>query len=128
MRENCETFPRADDPYGDQKRYQYTLTPDGEVAMKVFSESEDNEKVDQMMEFAEQMDRFAQAHDYQNLSVAAKIYLIIKDRQSTTVDELKAEALSLGWKLSDDNLIESSLEFLKLMELVETKSSTPVAT
>jgi uncharacterized protein YwgA len=117
VKEECETFPRADDPFGDQRRYHYSLTLDGEAAMQVFAEPEDGAKAQQMVELVRKMDQCAQAHDYRNLSVAAKIYFIVRSKGRASVEELKKEALSLRWKLPDD-LIRSSIAFLKSMGLV----------
>ncbi len=123
--EECETFPRETGTFGDQKRYQYSLTDDGKAAKQVFAEPGDEEKVAKMIDLIKKMDQHPLAHDYQNLSVAAKIFLIIKNKEQASVEELDKEALSLGWKLPE-KFIDSSIDFLKCMGLVETNPAAPM--
>lgn len=123
VREKVETFPDVQDPYGDQKRYSYELSPDGQEALKVFDEREGATTAAIIGEHVKLMEEHSQAHDYRNLSIAAKIHHIVKSKGKVTIPELEKEARALKWQLRP-NLVKSSLDFLEEMGLVKRETSS----
>jgi uncharacterized protein YwgA len=101
--------------FGELRRYDYRLTPDGQALVARLKEKrpEQSEKVVHAVRRVREVDV-----DYLELSIAAKTYFILRRQQKPmTVAELRGEANKLAWSLQPDS-IERALEVLRRLDLV----------
>lgn len=122
LRETVEYFEDVEDAYGDLRRYTYALSEDSDEAIGTLAEAADSKQSALIEEKAREINALAQANDYRDLSIAAKIHHIVGLRGKVTVGELAKEALQLGWSLpeSDQGMNEKAVNFLKELGLVTT--------
>lgn len=57
------------------------------------------------------------SHDFNKLSIAAKVHYIVNWREKSTVEEVRQVAKEYGWDVSEED-IESVLSFLMELGLV----------
>lgn len=101
----------------EAKRYTYTLTEIGtEIAKNLEKKHFDTaEKIKDQLYSMEKLDGI---YNYNNLSIAAKMYHILKiEKKNMTIDEIHEEAKALGWNVG---MVESekAINFLKDLKLV----------
>jgi len=76
-------------------------------------------------EWKEKLDRinaYEIAHDFDRLSIAAKVHYILDWRGESKIGEVERVAEEYGWRVERED-IESVLFFLKGLELVTTDES-----
>ncbi|RLF54040.1 hypothetical protein DRN98_07405 [Methanosarcinales archaeon] len=119
VKEVVEEFPVFNTSVGfEPRRYIYQLTEIGEkIAENVKNKyPEEAERIRDQLSF---MKTFDEAQDYRNLSIAAKMYHILKiENKPRTIDEIKEEAEFLGWNIGEKGA-EDALNFLKGLKMVE---------
>lgn len=100
----------------EPKKYTYMLTKIGrEIAGIIQNENpEEAHKIEQELSL---MKKFGYTNDYKNLSIAAKMYHILKrENKPMTTYEIMEEAKVLDWDIGEKEAQEA-LEFLKGMKL-----------
>jgi len=115
--EKIEEFPSINASITfEPKKYIYKLTKIGkEIAENIEKEyPEEAKKIKQELSL---MKKFGVAHDYKNLSIAAKMYHILKrENKPMTTYEIMEEAKVLDWDIGEKEAQEA-LTFLKGMKL-----------
>jgi len=102
----------------EPRRYTYQLTAiGGEIASWMADkEKEDAESIRSVLE---EMKKLGAAHDYKNLSIAAKMHQILSiEDKEMTAEEILEEAESIGWKIEEKEA-ESAINFLEKMKLIK---------
>lgn len=120
VKEVEESLP-AWDVWGEVRRYIYELTDEGEEIL------DDIKLHPQYNDISNQLNLiglYSESKDYNKLSKAAKIYFIVKAKGKITRNEIKKEAVKLGWSLEDKeiNKLSSFLEELDLVKNVKRHS------
>lgn len=98
------------------KRYDYSLTEDGEIIVKnlMQKEPEMSAKIIELFKKIAELDE----EDYVKLSLAAKtMFVLEKQRSGTSYEEIVDEAKKYDWDISD-KAVEKAADFLKAMNLV----------
>ena len=122
LRESTESFPATQGDlslFGEIRRHTYFLTDDAE---ELWSDIENDPE---FPEWTRELDRInAQkiAHDFNKLSIAAKVHYIVNWRKKSTIREVKQVAKEYNWDVSTED-IESVLSFLTELGLVTTDES-----
>lgn len=124
LKEDTEVFetipPR--NIFGEMHRHTYFLTDEAE-------ELWDNIKNDpELQEWKRELDRINAheiAHDFNKLSIAAKVHYIVNWRKKDTVAEVKQVAEEYGWNVSEED-IEGVLSFLTDLGLVTPDESDDI--
>ena len=84
--------------FGELKRYDYRLTEDGKLVVQNLH-SKKAEECEEVLAVVRRI-REAGNPDYLTLSVAAKSYFVLaKQKQAMTGEQIKIAAKSLGWSL-----------------------------
>lgn len=99
------------------KRYQYTLSSEGEEIVKDFEKFNRNEfeNLSQIIEICGS----TADYDMNILSWAAKVhYILSKKGEPMTDDAIIQTAESFGWKLSEDQ-VEMAMDLLENLDLCE---------
>lgn len=102
--------------FGEVKRYDYRLTNDGKEVVGALKQkmSEQWENVRQRV----QSIRANGEPNYQDLSVAAKSYFILRRQNKPMTDgEIKNEARRIGWQVTPEN-IQKAITLLGSLNLV----------
>ena len=108
-------FPGHD---GERKRYDYRLTEKGQQAYE-WRYSENEDEFIQVQELVKKIGETGA--DYRDLSFAAKIFSVIKEKgRAMTEPEIRRAAKQLGWSL-DEKEMKKGLELLNSLELVRSK-------
>ena len=101
----------------EPRKYIYHLTDIGKDIAEVIEEKYQDE-AEQIKKSLSEMRDLGMAHDYKNLSVAAKMHHILKlEEKSMTSDEIMGEAEALGWNISEDDA-ETAITFLEELDLI----------
>ena len=124
LKEVTETFETTppQNRFGEKHRYTYFLTDEAE---ELWSDIENNPEFSEFSEWKEELDRINAheiAHDFDRLSIAAKVYYIVDWREESTIEEVKQVAEEYNWNLDPDD-IDSVLSFLEELDLVTTDES-----
>ena len=116
--ETFETTP-PQNRFGEKHRYTYFLTDDAE---ELWCDIENDPKFPEWKKKLDQINVHDIAHDFDRLSIAAKVYYIVDWRQKSTIEEVKQVAEEYNWNLCPDD-IESVRAFLEKLGLVTTDES-----
>ncbi|HHE40419.1 MAG TPA: hypothetical protein ENL10_02835 [Candidatus Cloacimonetes bacterium] len=101
----------------EPRKYIYHLTDIGKEITE-FLEEKYQDEADQIKQSLSEMRDLGMAHDYKNLSIAAKMHHILKlEEKSMTSDEILDEAKALGWDISEDEA-ETAITFLEELNLI----------
>jgi uncharacterized protein YwgA len=102
--------------FGEMRRYDYALTPDGNTVIehiKLQEPAGSRRVLDEVQRIRE-----AGNPDYNDLSLAAKIYYILKGHEKPlSLTELRKEAQQVGWNLRQES-VEKALDVLKKLDKV----------
>ncbi len=114
--ESIETFPSLN--FGvsfEPRKYSYILTELGkEIAEIVEKQNKDDaNKIKQILNDTKEA---GASNDYKSLSVAAKMFHILKPRKRMRPSQILDEAKALDWSITEDEA-KASIEFLKKMSL-----------
>lgn len=120
--ECIETYPSYS--FGvsfEPRKYTYKLTELGAKMAAIVKEKHRAESV-MIQSILDRMKNAGAADDYKSLSIAAKMYHILKAKERAKPSQILAEAKELGWTISEEDA-NASIEFLKKMELAKVDSS-----
>ena len=87
--------------FGEMSRYDYELTESGKEVI-----NSRDEGLSQYSEFLAKINESGVASDINTISIAAKVYFIVSGLGETTVEQVKNQAQSLGWEISEDSIFE----------------------
>jgi uncharacterized protein YwgA len=108
--------------FGEKNRYTYFLTDDAE---ELWSDIENDPEFPEWKEKLDRINDYKIAHDFDRLSIAAKVHYILDWRGESKIGEVERVAGEYGWAVSTDD-IESVLSFLKGLGLVTTDESDDI--
>ena len=117
VREETESFKTASTPrsvFGEIRRHTYSLT---EEAYEVWSDIEKEQDFPKWKDALDRINAQPISHDFNQLSIAAKVHYIVNWREKSTVEEVRQVAKEYGWDVSEED-IESVLSFLTELDLV----------
>ena len=121
LKEVTETFETSlpQNRFGEKHRYTYFLTDEAE---ELWSDIEKDPKFPEWKEKLNRINAHEIAHDFDRLSIAAKVYYIVDWREESTIGKVKQVAKEYNWDVEQDD-IESVLSFLEELDLVTTDES-----
>ena len=108
--------------FGEKNRYTYFLTDDAE---ELWSDIENDPEFPEWKEKLDCINAHKIAHDFDRLSIAAKVHYILNWRGESKIGEVERVAGEYGWDVSTED-IESVLSFLKGLGLVTTDKSDDI--
>ena len=120
LNEDIESFDR--NVFGEIRRHTYFLTDDAEELWS------DIENAPEFPEWKRELDRINAheiAHDFNKLSIAAKVHYIVSWRGKRTIEQVQKVAREYGWDVSTED-IEGVLSFLTELELVTPDESDDI--
>ena len=115
--EQVEVFPDRN-VFGERRRHSYTLTGDGQ---QLLTSGEVGEGVDQWREAFRRINERPLATDFNLLSIAAKVNMILAELGQGTTGDIRGKANEYGWKMSDDQ-IDQVAQFLEQLGLARRSS------
>ena len=125
LHQNTEAFATASaarNLFGEVRRHTYTLTDDGhEVWSGIANDPE-------LREWKRELDRINAheiAHDFNKLSIAAKVHYIVSWRGKRTIEQVQEIAEEYNWDVKPED-IESVLSFLTELGLITTEESDDI--
>jgi len=101
VQEKTETLPGEPNLFGERRRHSYSLTDDGKAVLAAMGKLPDAER---WREALEKVNSDPVAKDFNLLSVAAKIHLIVKAVGKATQREIKLQAKRYGWEMSEEDI------------------------
>ena len=101
VQERTETLPGEPNVFGERRRHSYSLTGDGQAVLAVIDKLPDTEKWRKVLQI---VNSHSVARDFNLLSVAAKIHIIVKAVGKATRKDIRAQAKRYGWKISDEDI------------------------
>lgn len=113
-------FGMADEVGFEVRRYDYTITDDGKEIVKYLKDQypDDCKKIQRCLK---RLSEAGDTGDYVSLSIAAKTYHILTERNvSMAMTEIRDAAKELGWNITPDS-IDKAVSFLEKMGLVEKR-------
>ncbi len=121
LKEVTETFETTppQNRFGEKHRYTYFLTDEAE---ELWTDIENNPEYSEWKEKLDRINGHEIAHDFDKLSIAAKVYYIVDWREKSTIEEVKQVAKEYNWNVTEKE-IESVLSFLEELDLVTTDGS-----
>jgi len=122
LREDVEAFsPFSFGVTFEPRKYTYSLTEKGqEVAQLV--EKRNAEAAENVKSILVVMKNIGAVDDYKSLSVAAKMYHILKNKKQMKSSEILVEAKALDWNIDKDEA-EAAIDFLLKMEFAKIKKT-----
>jgi len=114
LAESIESFPGEANLFGERRRHSYSLTDDGEAVVEAMPETDDSAK---WREALQRVNSHAVAQNFNLLSVAAKVHVILKEMGKATTSEISRQAQHYGWQLSPGD-IEKVGDYLEHLGLV----------
>ena len=101
LKETTETFPGQESIFGEWRRHSYELTPDGDRLLQAVGQTGEAEN---LREALEKVNAQPMAQDFNVLSVAAKVHVLLGEKSPATASEIKRKALEYGWQLSEQQI------------------------
>lgn len=120
LNEDVESFDR--NVFGEIRRHTYFLTDDAE---ELWSDIENDPELQKWKRELDRINAHDIAHDFNKLSIAAKVHYIVSWRGKRTIEQVQKVAKEYGWDVSTED-IESVLSFLKGLGLVTTDESDDI--
>ena len=108
--------------FGEKNRYTYFLTND---AGELWSDIENDPEFPEWKEKLDRINAHEIAHDFDRLSIAAKVHYIVDWRGESTIEGVKRVAGEYEWKVSEED-IEGVLSFLTALGLVTPDESDDI--
>jgi uncharacterized protein YwgA len=125
VEEDVETFPSFG--FGvtfEPRKYRYQLTEQGQKIAKL-AEKRNRTDAKCVKKILETMKLAGAADDYKSLSVAAKMYHILKAKERMRASEILDEAKALDWSINEEEA-KAAVNVLRNMGLIEvTKEEEP---
>ena len=97
LAETTETFPGDESVFGEWRRHTYRLTQDGNALLDVVSETDEGQE---LREALGKVNSHPMANDFNLLSIAAKVHILLREKSPATVSEIMLKAAGYGWQLS----------------------------
>jgi uncharacterized protein YwgA len=117
IQENAQSFGVTGDEGFELRRYDFSLTSQGGEILS-FLKNQQPEECQRVEECLERLATAGDFSDYVSLSIAAKTYFIVKQRNaSMTLEEIKSHAEYLGWKISAGE-VSKAADFLRNAKLI----------
>jgi len=101
VEERTETLTGELNLFGERRRHSYSLTADGKA---VLATSEKSQETQRCREILQKVNSHPVAENFNLLSIAAKIHLIVKSMGKATNREIKDQAKRYGWSVSDEDI------------------------
>jgi hypothetical protein len=101
VRETVETFPEETNAFGERRRHCYMLTPDGSQIAQSITKQPGNEAWQQALD---RINGDQVGRDFNLLSVAAKVHVILKVLGKARESEIKAKAKEYGWDVGEKDI------------------------
>jgi len=122
IEEKMESFPTNETPWGESTRYTYSVNDKNisvinEFILQTISE-EDYNNLKKMLSLINLKN---ESKEYKALSIAAKVYQILKNKGRLNISGFPAEAKKLKWELNDSD-VKKAVQFLKEIELLSIKA------
>ncbi|MBF0556991.1 MAG: hypothetical protein HQK96_20955 [Nitrospirae bacterium] len=107
------------------RRYDYSLTPDGDEIVQI-TEKKEPKECEKIIDALKKMKDAGDNGDYMSLSIAAKTYYILsKQNRPMTSGDIHKEAKKLGWEINSESISRAS-SFLKKLQLIDNNSTFAV--
>ena len=119
LKEVTETFPTDQNIFGEIRRHNYSLTPDGDIIMDEIRKEGGYTDWKQALD---RLNRQESANDFNTLSIAAKVYYIVDQQESATPEQIQEVAKEYDWDI-DDSQIEDVRSFLEDLSLISVGKS-----
>ncbi len=123
LNEDIESFATASTDrsvFGEMRRHTYFLTDE---AKELWRDIENEPEFRTWKRELERINAHEIAHDFNRLSIAAKVHYIVSRGGNGTYQQIRQVAKEYEWDVSEDD-IESVLSFLTELGLVTTDEST----
>ena len=124
LKEDIEVFetipPR--NIFGEMHRHTYFLTDEAE---ELWDDIKDDPELREWKRELDRINAHEIAHDFNKLSIAAKVHYIVNWREKDTVAEVKQVAAEYGWNVEKSD-IKSVLSFLTDLGLVTPDESDDI--
>lgn len=117
LSEVTETFPTDQNVFGEIRRHTYSLTDDGRI---LWDEIRQEDEFPSFKKTLEHINSQPLANDFNDLSIAAKVYYIVSEKGKATTEQVRLIAKEYGWKIKGQD-IQNVLSFLKALNLVSTQ-------
>ena len=114
LSEEKETFESDQNIFGEIRRHTYSLTPDGDIVMMEIRKEAGY--TDWQREL-HTLNKGKLAHDFNMLSIAAKVCYIVKQQRRTTTEQIRQIAQEYGWNLNNSQ-IKKVCSFLEDLSLI----------
>ena len=108
--------------FGEKNRYTYFLTDEAE---ELLSDIENDPEFPEWKEKLDRINAHEIAHDFDRLSIAAKVHYIVNWRGKRTIEQVQQVAEEYGWDVKAED-IESVLRFLTDLGLVTPDESDDI--
>jgi uncharacterized protein YwgA len=116
LAESIESFPGEANLFGERerRRHSYSLTDDGKTVVKATLGTEESAR---WREALQKVNSHPVAQDFNLLSVAAKVHVILKGMGRAKTTEISLQAQAYGWQLSPGD-IEKVGDYLEHLGLI----------
>ena len=114
LEESIKSFPGEANLFGEWRRHSYSLTDDGKAVVEATPETEESAK---WREALRTVNSHPVAQDFNLLSVAAKVHVILKEMGKAKTTEISRQAQHYGWQLSPGD-IEKVGDYLEHLGLI----------
>jgi hypothetical protein len=121
LKETTETFPGQESIFGEWRRHSYELTADGDRLLEALGDTGEARK---LREALEKVNAQPIASDFNLLSVAAKVHVLLREKSPATASEIRRKALEYGWQLSEQQ-IEDVARYLVDLGLATLRKRPP---
>ena len=101
LKETTETFPGEESIFGEWCRHTYTLTGDGTGLLQAVGQTDEGQK---LREALGKVNLQPIAEDFNLLSIAAKVHILLRKKSPATVSEIRRMAEEYGWQLSEEQI------------------------
>lgn len=117
--ERAESCLHFQTPWGESTRYSYALADDKkkEKILSILKARIGEEKYSMVSRELARINERPEARNYKQLSIAAKVSQILKEKRSVLLSDFPKEAGKLNWKLSQGD-VKKAAEFLKVIGLL----------
>ena len=125
LNQDIESFSTAStdrNVFGEMRRHTYFLTDDAE---ELWSDIENDPEFRKWKTELDRINAHEIAHDFNKLSIAAKIHYIISWRGKRTIEQVQKVAKEYRWDVKAED-IESVLSFLTELGLITTDESDDI--
>ena len=127
VREWKESFPTQQTPWGESTRYGYEIIDNVRTSvLKHLNDTMGADSYKQLIDALDKINRNDESQDYHALSIAAKVYQILKEKGELCLSDFPAEAKKLKWELIPEDVTKAA-KFLEKIGLLKLCSSEQVA-